>query len=532
MVAPQGPRRLDSLGAGHNITFLSGVYFFEPPPAGVGVLPIALKNGVPMRDRSSQPSGIDAGVQASATDAQAALAEYWKILVRRRRVVAMCLISVVVAASVLTLMATPEYRATTTLQIERHGPDILAFKDVLSTDPSGYGDFYVTQYRLLESRAVLAIAAERIDLIHRPEFAAPNRSPLGKIKSKVRSIFTSGAPSTPTDANRTEEAVWFISQRLSIEPVRNSYLVKISVSDRSPELTADLADAVAEAYQQFSLDARYSTTAQASEFLTKQVAQLQREIKGKQKELKDYSAEKGILSVRADTQDIASQALAGLNQRYVDARGRLARAEAQLNAVANASPDALPEVMNSPLISRLRQENAVIERRYRQMVEQFHQGWPALQQAEQELGQSLTRLEEETQTIAVQVRSVAEADFSRARDEVRSFEQQLAEQKLEVRRNNLDSLQYASLQEELTAMRQFRDELVNRQSQTEVSDRLRDTRASNIRLVDRAKVPDKAVKPKKLLNLVISVLVGLMLGLGAALLVDHLDNTVKSEQEL
>ncbi len=485
-----------------------------------------------MRDRSSQQYGIDAGDPVSAVDAQAALAEYWKILVRRRRVVATCLISVVAVASVLTLMATPEYRATTTLQIERHGPDILAFKDVLNTDPSGYSDFYVTQYRLLESRAVLAIAAERIDLIHRPEFAAPNRSPLGRIKSRVRSIFTSGDRATPTDANRLDEAVWFISQRLSIEPVRNSYLVRVSVSDRSPELTADLADAVAEAYQQFSLDARYSTTAQASEFLTKQVAQLQREIKDKQKELKEYSSEKGILSVRADTQDIASQALAGLNQRYVDARGRMARAEAQFNAVANAAPDALPEVMNSPLISKLRQEHAVIERRYRQMTERFHTGWPALQQAGQEQGQSLTRLEEETQNIAAQVRSVAEADFRRARDEVRSFEQQMAEQKQEVRRNNLDSLQYASLQEELKAMRLFRDELVNRQSQTEVSDRLRDTRASNIRLVDRAKVPEESVKPRKLLNLVLSTLVGLMLGLGAALLVDHLDNTVKNEQEL
>ncbi len=485
-----------------------------------------------MRDRSSQRSGIDGAEQPSTADAQAALAEYWKILVRRRRVVAICLISVVAAASILTLMATPEYRATTTLQIERHGPDILAFKDVLSSDPSGYGDFYVTQYRLLESRAVLAIASDRIDLVHRPEFAAPNRSPLGRIKSRIRSIFTSADRSPSTDADRIDEAVWFISQRLSIEPVRNSYLVKVSVSDRSPELTADLADAVAEAYQQFSLDARYSTTAQASEFLTKQVAQLQREIKDKQKELKDYSTEKGILSVRADTQDIASQALAGLNQRYVDARGRLARAEAQLNAVANASPDALPEVMNSPLISKLRQEHAVIERRSSQMAERFHPGWPALQQAEKEQAQSLSRLEEETQKIAAQVRSVAEADFSRARDEVRSFEQQMTVQKQEVRRNNLDSLQYAGLQEELKAMRQFRDELVNRQSQTEVSDRLRDTRASNIRLVDRAKVPDKPIKPKKAVNLIVSVLVGLMLGLGAALLVDHLDNTVKNEQEL
>ena len=84
------------------------------------------------------------------------LRDYWRVLVQRRWVVYTCLIAVVSVTMLLTFFTTPIYEASTTIQIERQGPDILTHKDVMSADSSAYAyqDFYQTQYRILQSKSV------------------------------------------------------------------------------------------------------------------------------------------------------------------------------------------------------------------------------------------------------------------------------------------------------------------------------------------------------------------------------------------
>ena len=460
------------------------------------------------------------------------LLEYWRVLVRRRVVVLACLAAVVLATVVYSFLATPEYLATATVQIERQGPDILTFKDVLSVDAAGYQDFYQTQYKILQSRAVLRLAVERIDLVNRPEYAGRTRSPASRVKSRVAALFAAEEPDGDAQDGGMSEAVEFLAGGLSIQPVRKSHLVRVSFLDRDPELASEIADAVVEAYQQFNLEARYSTTAQASEFLTKQVAELQAEITEKERRLQEYRVEKNILDVRDDTEGIASQALAALNGQHVAAKGRLALAEARFVAVRDSTADALPEVMKSPLIAQLRQQHAEIERRHSRMSERFRPDWPALRELAEALDTASDRLESETRTIAHQVRSVAEADYEKARAEVRFLARRLDEQKSEVQQIEQETVEYAGLKAEIETQRDFLDDLLNRQSQTEISDRLRDTQTSNIRLVDRAQPPERPLKPRKLKNLAGSLLVGLLFGVGMALLFDHLDYTVKNEQEI
>jgi capsular exopolysaccharide synthesis family protein len=458
------------------------------------------------------------------------LIEYWRVLVQRRHLLLTVVGAAVVLGAAVTFTMTPEYRATATLQVERQGPEILTYQDVLSVDPShsAYQNFYQTQYKILQSRAVLAIAAERLDLVHRPEYAGRRRSPLARIAARLRGL-RSGGRDGP-DAN--EAAVEFLGGGLSIQPIRNSHLVRVVFTDRRPDLARDVANAIAAAYQEFNLDARYSATAQASEFLTKQVAQLQLEIAEMERQLQEYSASKEILALRDDTQDITTRALGELSAQHVRAKGRLAIARAHYESVLHAPPESFPEVMQSPLIAGLRQQYAESERRRSQMAERFHEGWPALQQLDEELAQARERLELETEKIAAQVRSVAKKDVDRAIAEQQNLSLRVDDQKSEVQRVNLDAIDVASLQSEIDAKRSFLDELVSRQSQTEMSDRLRDTRASNMWIVDEAETPRSPVRPRKLLNMLFSVVIGLFLGIGVAFVVDHLDNTIKTEADI
>jgi capsular exopolysaccharide synthesis family protein len=456
--------------------------------------------------------------------------EYGHILARRRWVVFSCLAIVVATTMILTLFATPEYEAKTTIQIERQGPDILNFKDVVGTDPSSlaYQDFYQTQYRILQSRTVLRLAAERLDLMNWPEFASRKGTPIERLyrwtKSSLFGRDDEGDPLAP--------AIRFLEDGLSVRPVRNSQLVEISFVDRDRMLAQETTNAIAAAYLEFSFQSRYDTTAVARDFLTKEVARVEAETAELERKLQEYGSRKEILSVQEGAQDISSQALAGLNARYVEAKGRMALARARHEAVRELPPDSLPEVLNSPLINSLKEEYAEIERRHSLMSERFKPEWPALVELEGEMEQARERLELEIASIVGQVRGNATADYERARAEVQNLDAEVARQKVEVQRVNRDTIEYASIKAQVDTKRKVLTDLASRRSETETSERLKDTRASNIRIVDPAELPKKPVRPKKLLNLALSLLLGSGLGVGLALFLEYLDNTVKNEQDI
>ncbi|MCH7780792.1 MAG: polysaccharide biosynthesis tyrosine autokinase [Acidobacteria bacterium] len=453
--------------------------------------------------------------------------EYWRVLVRRRNVVLTCLVVTVLTVMFLTLLSTPEYVATTTLQIERQGPEILNFKDILGYDPAGYQDFYETQYKILQSRRVRELTVERLDLANLPEFLARKGSPVSRglrwIKSSVK-----GAP----DEDLHKRAVRFVENNLSIDLIRNSYLVRISFMDRDPELARDVANAVADAYQQFKLDARFNTTDQASEFLTKEVARVRQEIGALERRLLEYGDEKAILAMDGGTRGINEQTLADLSARLTVARTQLAKVQAKYDEIQDSPPDSVAEVLSSPLIHQLKQQVARLEREHSQMRERFKPGWPALAELEEGLAQVRAGLEFERQAIAKQVRDVSRNNYEQALAEVSHLEGLVDAQYSEVQQNSRDAIEYGSLKAEIDAQGGVLTGQVTRRSETETAGQLRGTQPSNVRVVDRAATPDEPARPRKLFNLGISVLVGLMLGVGIVLVSHYVDNTIKTEQEI
>ncbi len=458
------------------------------------------------------------------------LRDYGRVLSERRGVVITCLVLVVAFTALFTFLAHPEFKATTTIQIERKAPEALSFGEAISTEYYDYQDFYQTQYKVLQSRSVMRLAAERLDLPNRPEYASRKGSPLTRLYIWATDLLSPPDETGPKDPWR--RAIAFMDSRLTVEPVRNSKLVRLTFVDIDKQLCADAANAVAEAYEQFNTDTRFTTSSQAREFLTKQVARLQSEIAAEERKLQDYGTKKEILALSDGTQDISEKALGDMNGKYVESKGRLAIAQALSEAVAKGSPDSLPEVLASPLIADLKKQHAEIERRHNQTAERFKPDWPPLKQLQEELDGAKERLGIETESIARQVRSVAKAEYAKIKDEVEFLGRQVASQKGEVQRVGRDAIEYASLKAGIETKRKILTDLLTRQSDNETTRALKDTPASNMRVVDRAEVPRGPYKPDVPLNLMLSLVFGLALGAGAALLLNYLDNTVKSEQDI
>ena len=457
--------------------------------------------------------------------------DYLRVLGERKPVVITCFGLVVAATALFTFLEHPLYRATATIQIERNAPEALNFGQLTGSDYYEYQDFYQTQYKVLQSRTVLRIAAQKLDLPNRPTYAQRKGTPIGRLIAWGANLFSGGAGATgPPDTWLAPTN--FMAQRLTVEPVRNSKLVRLTFEDRDRQLSADAANAVADAYETFNTTTRYTTSDQAREFLTDQVGRLQSEIAKEEQELQDEGKQKEILSLSDSTQNIAEKALGDMNARYIEARGRLAVAQARYEAVANGDPDSLPEVLQSQLITDLKMQYADIERRYNQAAERFKADWPPLQQMQEELDGAANRLEVETDTIARQVRSVAKAEYAKVCDEVENLGRQVDAQKIEVQRVAGNAIGYAGLKADIETKRKILNDLLTRQSETDTTSRLKGGPASNMRIVDRAEIPRAPFKPNKPLNLALSVLFGLLLGAGAALLLNYADNTVKTEQDI
>ena len=453
---------------------------------------------------------------------------YGRVLLSRRRTVFACFLSVVLLTVIVTFTATSIYGPTCMIGVERQNPNILNFQTLRSVDPAGYRAFYQSQYKNLKSRAVIKIAIERIDLTNNAEYLSRREGPLKRIIASVRGMFSQASP----EADPVRKAVQFVERNLIINPLRDSENIEISFQDRSPELSRDLTNAIAFAFQDFNSRKQYTTSEQASEFLAKDVALQQVRIAGLENELQEYGREKKLFALSSGPLDITEQALADLNGELTAAKGRLAQAKARNETVQEASPEALVEVSNSPLIRSLKEQHAAVERKYSQGSKKFKADWPELAELKDELETINARLAIEVNSITSQVQETALSDYEQALAEVRNLAVQVDIQKAEVKRVNLDAIAYSALKEEIDTEREVLNSLIKRRSETETSTRLEGTEASNIRIIDLAELPDTPIRPRKFLNLVLGLILGLGLGVGTAFFLHYVDNSVKTEQDI
>jgi uncharacterized protein involved in exopolysaccharide biosynthesis len=460
------------------------------------------------------------------------LLSYWRVLVRRRWVVYLAVTATGLAALVGSFLTTPLYRATTTLQIERQNPEIFNFRDVSRTDFAwpAYNDFYQTQYKIIASTPVARATAERLELLNHPQFEGEAASPglMARLKSLIPRKRGHRVELDPLD-----RAAGMVQGGLEVSPVRDSQLVRISWTHSDPQLASDVANAVADAYIHFSIESRYSTTDQAREFLVDQIGTLKREISAIEERLQEYGEAKNIFSVD-DSNNLTLKALGDISEQRTAAHTEVARAEAKYRALLDADADSLPETLDSLLIDRLRAEYAAYEAEYSEKSKIFKEGWPGLQTLRSKLEQARERLDLETDRILGQARAAAASDLERAREEAGNLDGLLARHEQAAQRLKRDAVEYNNLQSEVQKKRQTLDALLQRQNEMALSTRLRDmdSSSSNIRVMERAQAPTAPFKPNTRLNLLLGLAMGLAVGVAAALVLDHLDNTIATPAQL
>jgi Uncharacterized protein involved in exopolysaccharide biosynthesis len=261
------------------------------------------------------------------------LNEYWRIVKKRRWMIAAFALIVLAGVALMTFTATPTYTAKGTLLIEKE-PNILTFQEVFQIE-SYRDDYYETQYKLLQSYALAERTVEKLGLAEkraRDLNARPKKN--------------NGRPVDPKNPGFIRGLAESLMDAIKVAPIRLTRLVDITFSDHDPIAAADTVNALFAAFVDMNIETKYAATEQASEFLVNQIKSITKEIESSQQQLQRYGAEKNII-VLSDKETTTIGKLAALNNALTEATIERVKNEMYYNEIKIASPDYIPETMGN-----------------------------------------------------------------------------------------------------------------------------------------------------------------------------------------
>ncbi len=433
--------------------------------------------------------------------------DYWRVIMRHRRTVALVFAGAVLTAFVWSVTARPVFTGTAMLRIDKEEPRVLKF-DQAGRDDGGEATQtqLQTYHRLLRSRGLANRVIGILDLEHNPEFARAGARP----------------------AQLTDEFL----DRLQVEPVRNTRLVKVSFRSRNPELAARAANTLVDEAIAQQLDEKKAAGRYATKFLASQVNDARQALQASEAQLNQFMDEHDILFVggdrpgdRVERQALITQELGTLSDSLLKAKAERVAKESLLAQAMKSSAETLPAVLQNPLIEHLKEEATKLEARYRELGQSFKPEYPRMQRLAESIGEVRRQLKAEVQRFVDSVRGEYQAALQNE-NEIRKL---VDGQRGQARKLDGKMARYNLLRREVDTNRDLYTALSTRLKETHVSSSLL---LSNMSVVDRADVPLRRSGPRTALNLLVGCMVGLIGGVTVAFLFEYLDTTIRDPREV
>lgn len=459
------------------------------------------------------------------------LLAYWRILVKHRRLVIGVMAAVVALALLKTLMSTPIYRATATLQIEKVGAQVVQVGAAQPTEMYGGWDpdFLQTQYELIKSRSLaervagdLNLDRTAIERIYQPGWLGQL---LSQLRPKTKDQETTGPKLSAAEEARRQLAAGagLISGGLTVEPVRNSRLVRINFDSPSPQFSARAANAIADGYIAAGLERRFGASSYAKTYLEDQLKLAKARLEESERKLVAFAQRENLVNTGDNGQTLATQNLTQLNAALAAAQDQRIRAQARWR---QASSGAMPaDMIGNSNIRPLQQQRAQLQGQYQLKLQTFKPEYPEMKQLKGQIDELDRQIAQETAS----VRASVKAEYDAAAAQEGMLKGQIAALRTEALDVDGRSIEYNVLKREVDTNRQLYDGLLQRYKQVDVAGDVRD---NNISIIDRAEVPLWRFKPNLPLNLALGVLLGGMLGVLLAFLLEFLDDTLKTPEDI
>jgi len=461
----------------------------------------------------------------TASDFHIDLLEYLHILIKRRWLILSFVAAALVLATLMTLVQTPLYTSTVRIQIDQNAAKIVEGGNVMPVEGPDY-EFMKTQYELLEGRTMAERVASALKLGDDSDFFRPRRfSIIGFLKRLLGSRPAAGVQVVSgTRANREAAAAGIVLASRTITPVAGSRLVDIGYSDPDPARAQKVAAAFADAFIASNLDKRFQANAYAKTFLEDQLKQLKLRLEQSERTLLDFGQKEQIVQTN-EKSSIAETNLATANTALDAIVEQRIKNEELWKQLESANAINLPQLLSNPVIEALRARRSGLQTDYQEKLQTFKPSYPAMVQLNSQIAEIDRQLAVEVKTLKQSYR----AAYQESLDQENKMEQRVEQLKADALDLQKRSIKYNILKREVDTNRSLYDGLLQRYKEVDIAGGVG---ANNVFVVDAATLPGGPSSPRLARALLIACSLGLAAGLGAALLLDHLDDTLHSPEEV
>jgi succinoglycan biosynthesis transport protein ExoP len=476
-------------------------------------------------------------VNYQAPEEEVHLRDYLGIILKRKWVVLTFLLSVMVITMTITFAATPLYRSTAVIKIgeAQNSSDPLK---ILQT--SQQADYYQTQYEILKSDTLAERVIRKLELDKNPDFGRTDNVLLQAVRRVIYSVVDGvfslislvsvgddHAKEVEVHRPRSEMPLYLINSFLSsmdVAPVKNSQLVQVSFSSSSPELAQNVAKAIADAYIGLTVESRVDTTTQAKEFLSNQLELTKTKLEDSEEKLNKYASKNGVIYLDGDKQSVLVQKLSEITSALSAATNDRMQREALYKQIKESGDDN-PVIMNNSLILGLKKQYATLEAEYFNKLRTFTPDYPAMKNLKSEMDAIQRSIQKEKTALVEVIISDYKAAEKKETYLSNAFEAQ--------KRNILDfqdnAAEYQTLKREVDVNKQLQKDLLQKFNEVNIAAM---SQATNIQILDYPRYPMLPDTPKKTRNFFLSLVFGLMGGIGLAFLIEYFDYTIRDTREI
>ncbi len=454
--------------------------------------------------------------------------DYLHILLHRRWTVVAVLAFTVLTSLIMSFSSTPMYSATALLQIEPEGPNVVQFGDMEESISAtqAYHDFYRTQYDILSSRQVALRTIEELELGNDKWLNCVERfSLIGRALSLVGGLLADGEEDPErVELEKRQRLLDNFRESLGIQPRRRSFLVEVTFASPSPEQAARVAESVAREYVDLTLDQRIEAASQGRNFIAKQLDVTKARLEESEQSLHEFARGRNIYALEQEEEVIHAK-LADLNTRLTEAEAQRISLEAIVQQSSGPDRGMARIIVNSDLLMALTRQLAEAEAELAELSDRFTGEYPKVKAAEARVRQIRERIgSEESRAIAS-----IDADHRTAIEREAMLRDQMEQQRQVVAAYEVKAIDFKIMRREVDTNRLIYENLLQRMKEVEVTEAIR---ASNISVIDTPEIPLEPSSPRIALNLALSLILGLLGGVGVSFFQEYADDSIRTPEEV
>ena len=454
-----------------------------------------------------------------------ALREYLRVLIKRKWLVASCLAIIFGGVAIATMRSTRIYDAFGSIAINKTDPAILNFKESAS---GGGADYYDptdldTEVRILKSDLLALQVIKQLNLDKQPEFGGTEPAPSDSLGLTTDAL--------QPDSEKTSSLLAGFKGGLRVTLIPNTRIIEIHYRSADKNLAANVVNTLINTYIEQNFKTRFESTMQASDWLSKQLVDLEMKVQTSQEKLVQYQKQHEILGID-EKQNITTSKLDELNKELTAAESDRMEKESVYRLVQSGDPDTAAAAAtsagvgtaNSGLMEKMREQQADLKIQVAQLSTQFGTSYPKVIQ----LNTQLKEVDAQLQTEMIKVVSRVRSGYLAALQHETMLREALNNQKQEANKLNESAIEYSLLKRDVESYRTLYEGLMEKLKEAGVTAGLR---SNNIRSVDKARVPTYPSEPNVPRNLMFALALGLSTGIGLAFLLEGIDNTVRTPEQ-